>query len=45
MPVLLGMEAWQDTETMERNRLYSRDHPHCESPEARKKSNRKYRIF
>ena len=31
-------------ETMERNRLYRRDHPHHESPEARKKSNRKYRI-
>jgi hypothetical protein len=31
-------------ETMERNRLYSRDHPHRESPESRKKSNRKYRI-
>jgi hypothetical protein len=29
---------------MERNRLYSRDHPHRESPESRKKSNRKYRI-
>src|SRR6185437_7286612 len=31
-------------ETMERNRLYNRDHPHRESPESRKKSNRKYRI-
>ena len=31
-------------ETMERNRLYGRDHPHRESPESRKKSNRKYRI-
>src|SRR5579859_2194810 len=31
-------------ETMERNRLYSSDHPHRESPEARKRSNRKYRI-
>jgi recombination endonuclease VII len=31
-------------ETMERNRLYSRDHPNRESPESRKKSNRKYRI-
>jgi hypothetical protein len=30
--------------TMERNRLYNRDHPHRESPQARKKSNRKYRI-
>ena len=29
---------------MERNRLYRRDHPHRESPESRKKSNRKYRI-
>jgi hypothetical protein len=29
---------------MERNRQYSRDHPHRESPESRKKSNRKYRI-
>jgi hypothetical protein len=29
-------------ETMERNRLYNRDHPHRESPESRKKSNRKY---
>ena len=29
---------------MERNRLYNRDHPHRESPESRKKSNRKYRI-
>jgi len=29
---------------MERNGLYSRDHPHRESPESRKKSNRKYRI-
>ena len=29
---------------MERNRLYNRDHPHRESPEFRKKSNRKYRI-
>jgi Recombination endonuclease VII len=29
---------------MERNRRYSRDHPHRESPEARKRSNRKYRI-
>jgi hypothetical protein len=31
-------------ETIERNRLYNRDHPHRESPESRKKSNRKYRI-
>src|SRR5580692_390529 len=31
-------------EAMERNRLYHRDHPHRESPESRKKSNRKYRI-
>src|SRR6266566_6470449 len=31
-------------ETMERNRLYNRDHPHRESRESRKKSNRKYRI-
>jgi recombination endonuclease VII len=31
-------------ETMERNRLYNRDHPHREPPESRKKSNRKYRI-
>jgi hypothetical protein len=31
-------------ETMARNRLYRRDHPHRESPESRKKSNRKYRI-
>jgi hypothetical protein len=30
--------------SMERNRLYNRDHPHRESPESRKKSNRKYRI-
>jgi hypothetical protein len=29
---------------MERNRLYKRDHPHRQSPESRKKSNRKYRI-
>ena len=29
---------------MERNRLYNRDHPHRESPESRKKSNRKYQI-
>jgi hypothetical protein len=29
---------------MERNRLYSRDHPHLESPASRKRSNRKYRI-
>ena len=29
---------------MERNRLYKRDHPHHQAPEARKKSNRKYRI-
>ena len=27
-----------------RNKLYNRDHPHRESPESRKKSNRKYRI-
>ena len=31
-------------ETMVRNKLYNRDHPHRESPESRKKSNRKYRI-
>jgi hypothetical protein len=31
-------------ETTERNRLYNRDHPHPQSPESRKKSNRKYRI-
>ena len=31
-------------ETMKRNRLYRRDHPHRESPESRKRSNRKYRI-
>jgi hypothetical protein len=31
-------------ESMEQNRLYNRDHPHRESPESRKKSNRKYRI-
>ena len=31
-------------EVMERQREYSRDHPHRESPESRKKSNRKYRI-
>lgn len=31
-------------ETMERNRLYRRDHPHRESRASRKKSNRKYRI-
>ena len=31
-------------ETMERNRLYNRDHPHRESSESCKKSNRKYRI-
>ena len=39
--------AWgpcKTAETMERNRLYNRDHPHRESPESRKKSNRKYRI-
>jgi Recombination endonuclease VII len=29
---------------MKRNRLYNRDHPHRESSESRKKSNRKYRI-
>jgi integrase len=29
---------------MERNRLYSRHHPHRKSPESRKKSNRKHRI-
>ena len=29
---------------MERNRQYSRNHPHRASPEARKKSNRIYRI-
>ena len=29
---------------MERNREYNRAHPHRESPEARKRSNRKYRI-
>jgi hypothetical protein len=36
--------AWgprKTAETMERNRLYNRDHPHRESPESRKKSNRK----
>jgi hypothetical protein len=32
------------TENMERRRAYRRDHPHPESPESRKKSNRKYRI-
>jgi hypothetical protein len=31
-------------ETMDCNRLYNRDYPHRESPESRKKSNRKYRI-
>jgi len=31
-------------EVMERQRRYSRDHPHRESPESRKKSNRKYRL-
>lgn len=31
-------------EAMERDRLYTRDHPHRESRESRKKSNRKYRI-
>ncbi len=31
-------------ETMERNRLSNRDHPHRESPESRKKSSRRYRI-
>jgi hypothetical protein len=39
--------AWgpcKTAETMERNRLYNRDHPHRESPESRKKSNRKYRV-
>jgi hypothetical protein len=29
---------------MERNSLYNRDHPHRESPESCKKSNRRYRI-
>jgi hypothetical protein len=29
---------------MERQREYARAHPHRESPESRKKSNRKYRI-
>jgi len=39
------MGPCKTAETMEeRNRLYRRDHPHHESPEARKKSNRKYRI-
>ena len=31
-------------EVMERQRAYSRAHPHRESPESRKRSNRKYRI-
>jgi hypothetical protein len=31
-------------ENMARQRAYRRDHPHRESPESRKKSNRKYRI-
>jgi hypothetical protein len=31
-------------ENMARRRAYRRDHPHPESPESRKKSNRKYRI-
>jgi hypothetical protein len=31
-------------EVMERQREYSRAHPHRESKESRKKSNRKYRI-
>src|SRR3984885_14209503 len=31
-------------ETMDCNRQYNRDYPHRESPESRKKSNRKYRI-
>src|ERR1700749_1122771 len=45
VPALLGMEApCKTAETMERNRLYNRDHPHRGSPESRKKSNRKYRI-
>jgi|HubBroStandDraft_5_1064220.scaffolds.fasta_scaffold1948161_1 hypothetical protein len=30
----------QDTEVMERNRQYSRTHPHRESPESRRLSNR-----
>jgi hypothetical protein len=31
-------------EVMERNRQYSRTHPHRESPDSRRLSNRKYRI-
>jgi Helix-turn-helix domain of resolvase len=31
-------------ENMARRRAYRRNHPHPESPESRKKSNRKYRI-
>jgi hypothetical protein len=31
-------------ENMARRRAYRRDHPHLQSPESRKKSNRKYRI-
>ena len=31
-------------ENMARRRKYRRNHPHPESPESRKKSNRKYRI-
>ncbi len=33
-----------DAENMARRRAYRRDHPHPESPESRRKSNRKYRI-
>ena len=35
---------YKTAEVMERNRQYRRDHPHRESPESRKRSNRKYRI-
>ena len=31
-------------ENMARRRKYRRNHPHAQSPESRKKSNRKYRI-
>src|SRR5947208_4534149 len=32
------------TENMASRRVYRRNHPHLESPESKKKSNRKYRI-
>ena len=41
----LGHDGFCKTaEAMERQREYRRSHPHRESEESRKKSNRKYRI-